>query len=272
MIASQAFGVLATLILLMLSGETMPGAEALAWAGLAGVAGMFGLAFFYRALSGGTMALIAPVAGVVGAALPAGLALLTGEHVGAVRLAGLAAALLAIAFISLPARSETHARISGRDLGLALLAGVGFAAFFLTLDRSTAEGGDAWWPLLTVRLASLATVLLAILALAAVTQSGSFGARIEGVVGWQRLRRRTQPSMRAVIPLFLIAGLGDQGGNVFFLFANQHDALSVAVVMSSLYPIVTALWAAGLLHERLSRLQIGGVALAGVAAGLIALG
>jgi drug/metabolite transporter (DMT)-like permease len=59
---------------------------------------------------------------------------------------------------------------------------------------------------------------------------------------------------------------------MFFLFANEHDALSVAVVMSSLYPIVTALWAAGLLHERLSRLQVTGVALAAVAAGLIAAG
>ena len=74
------------------------------------------------------------------------------------------------------------------------------------------------------------------------------------------------------MPLFLIAGVGDQGGNVFFLFANQNDALSVAVVMSSLYPVVTALWAALLLHERLSRLQVTGVALAAVAAGLIALG
>jgi drug/metabolite transporter (DMT)-like permease len=272
MIASQTFGVGATTILLLVSGEALPGAESLAWAGLAGVCGMFGLAFFYRALSGGTMALIAPVAGVVGAAVPAGLALLTGEHVSPLRLAGLAAALLAIAFIAVPARSTTHASIGGRDLGLALLAGGGFAAFFLCLDRSTAAGGAAWWPLLTVRLASLATVLLGILAIAAVRQSGPFGARIEGVVGWRRLKSRKQPSMAAVIPLFLVAGLGDQGGNMFFLFANEHDALSVAVVMSSLYPIVTALWAAGLLHERLSRLQVTGVALAAVAAGLIAAG
>ena len=92
----------------------------------------------------------------------------------------------------------------------------------------------------------------------------------EGI--WTRLRHRTNPTALAVLPLFLVAGLGDQGGNVFFIFANQHDALSVAVVMSSLYPVVTALWAAFLLHERLSRLQVTGVGLAAVAAGLIALG
>src|SRR4029079_6281564 len=81
MIASQAFGVGATTILLLLSGEAVPGTAALAWAAAAGLFGMFGLACFYRALSGGTMALIAPIAGVVGAALPAAFALLTGDHV-----------------------------------------------------------------------------------------------------------------------------------------------------------------------------------------------
>jgi drug/metabolite transporter (DMT)-like permease len=273
MIASQAFGVGATAILLLISGEAMPGAEALAWASVAGVSGMFGLAFFYRALSGGSMALIAPVAGVVGAALPAAVGLLSGEHLSPARLAGLAAALLAIAFISVrPRTARRHASINPTELGLALLAGLGFAAFFLCLDRSATEGGEAWWPLMTVRVVGLATVLLAIAAIAAFRQTGPAGARLDGVVGWSRLRNRRQPSMAAVVPLFLIAGLGDQGGNVFFIFANQHDALSVAVVMSSLYPVVTAVWAAALLHERLSRLQVAGVGLAAVAAGLIALG
>jgi drug/metabolite transporter (DMT)-like permease len=187
-------------------------------------------------------------------------------------LAGLAAGLLAIACISVPASSARHARISVPELALALLAGVGFAAFFLCLDRSAAEGGEAWWPLLTVRVVGLSAVLVAILVIAGIRHSGSIGARLDGVVGWTHLRNRTNPTARGVLPLFLIAGLGDQGGNVFFLFANQNDALSVAVVMSSLYPVVTALWAALLLHERLSRLQVTGVGLAALAAGLIALG
>src|SRR5262249_9125996 len=134
MIASQVFGVGATTILLLFSGEAMPGGSALVWAGAAGLAGMFGLAFFYRALSGGAMALIAPIPGVVGAALPAAVALLSGDHLSAARLAGLAAGLLAIAFISVPASSARHVRISGREVALALLAGIGFAAFFLCLD------------------------------------------------------------------------------------------------------------------------------------------
>lgn len=273
MIASQAFGVGATTVLLATSNEAAPPTEALWWAGLAGICGIVGLAFFYRALSGGRMALIAPIAGVVGAAVPAAVALLTGDHLSGARLAGLIAALLAIAFISVPTgEARGHAALGPIDLALALLAGVGFAAFFLCLDRSAAEGGEAFWPLLAVRLIGLATLLTSVVVVAAVGRAGSFGGRVDRVLGWSRLRAPGGPSLGTILPLFAIAGLGDQGGNVFFLFANQHDALSVAVVMSSLYPIVTVLWAAALLHERLSRLQVAGVALAALAAGLIALG
>jgi drug/metabolite transporter (DMT)-like permease len=273
MIASQSFGVGATTVLLAISGEAVPPGEALWWAGLAGISGIVGLAFFYRALSGGKMALIAPIAGVVGAALPAAVALLTGDHLSGGRLAGLVAALLAIACISVPAGdARRHATLGPIDLALALLAGAGFAAFFLCLDRSAAEGGDAWWPLLAVRVVGLSALIASVVVVAAVGRAGSFTGRVDDVVGWSRLRAPGGPSLGAVLPLFVIAGLGDQGGNVFFLFANQHDALSVAVVMSSLYPVVTVLWAAALLHERLSRLQVAGVALAALAAGLIALG
>jgi drug/metabolite transporter (DMT)-like permease len=273
MIASQAFGVGATTVLLTISGEAVPAAEALWWAGLAGIAGIVGLAFFYRALSSGRMALIAPIAGVVGAALPAAVGLLTGDHLSGARLAGLVAALLAIAFISVPAgEARGHARLGPVDLVLALLAGAGFAAFFLCLDRSAAEGGEAWWPLLAVRLVGLSALITSVVVLAAVGRAGSFTTRVDRILGWSRLRGPDGPSLGAVLPLFVIAGVGDQGGNVFFLFANQQDVLSVAVVMSSLYPVVTVLWAAALLHERLSRLQVAGVALAALAAGLIALG
>ena len=153
-----------------------------------------------------------------------------------------------------------------------MLAGVGFAAFFLCLDRSAAEGGQTWWPLLMVRVVGLSAILAAIVVVAAVGRVGSFRGRLDRIVGWSRLRGPDGPSLGAVLPLFVIAGLGDQGGNVFFILANQHDALSVAVVMSSLYPVVTVLWAAALLHERLSRLQVTGVGLAALAAALIALG
>ena len=66
----------------------------------------------------------------------------------------------------------------------------------------------------------------------------------------------------SVIALVVVAGAGDLGGNVFYVLAVGADALSVAVVLASLYPIVTTILAAVFLHERLGRLQVAGVLLA----------
>jgi len=63
--------------------------------------------------------------------------------------------------------------------------------------------------------------------------------------------------------------LADLGGNAFFLLAKETDALSVAVVLSSLYPVVTTILAAIFLHERLRPTQIAGVALATVSVPLM---
>ncbi len=62
--------------------------------------------------------------------------------------------------------------------------------------------------------------------------------------------------------LLLATGLGDLGGNTFFVLASQADAFAIAVVLSSLYPVVTIILAVVVLHERLRPHQIVGVALA----------
>jgi drug/metabolite transporter (DMT)-like permease len=67
----------------------------------------------------------------------------------------------------------------------------------------------------------------------------------------------------------MLAGLGDLGGNVFFVLATQVGELAVAVILSSLYPVVTTILAAALLHERLRRIQVAGVALATISVVLL---
>jgi len=63
----------------------------------------------------------------------------------------------------------------------------------------------------------------------------------------------------------------DASANGMFQLAAQRGQLSVVAVIGSLYPAATALLARFLLHERLSRIQLGGVVLAFVAAALLAL-
>jgi drug/metabolite transporter (DMT)-like permease len=57
-------------------------------------------------------------------------------------------------------------------------------------------------------------------------------------------------------------GLFDSTANVLFAAANTRGELEVVSVLGSLYPAVTTLLAVVLLHERLGRLQLAGVALA----------
>jgi drug/metabolite transporter (DMT)-like permease len=104
-------------------------------------------------------------------------------------------------------------------------------------------------------------VLLGIVFIAWRRHSGSWRDRTVNALGIDRFRR-TGHTFVGALPLFLIAGAGDMGGNFFFVLANNSDALSVAVVLSSLYPIVTTILAAVVLRERLRPVQIAGVVLA----------
>ena len=77
---------------------------------------------------------------------------------------------------------------------------------------------------------------------------------------------------KAVLPLVLLAGLGDVTGNVFFMIATSSGALAVAAVLTSLYPVGTILLARIFLKERIALSQNIGIALAIGACALLAAG
>jgi drug/metabolite transporter (DMT)-like permease len=243
-------GLVGAAIVLTLTGERPPPGLALAWAALAGVLGVSGLAALYQALADGLMTLVSPIAAVIAAGVPAAVGLLAGEALSAPELLGLICALFAVVMVSLP-RGE--ARLARRELLLALGAGLGFAGFYLGADQAEAGGGGPWWIVFTVRLASMLLLLAATAALA-------YGGR----------RPRLALPL-AVAPILLLAGLGDLGGNLFVVLALATAPLSVTAVVSSLYPVVTILLAAGTLGERLGRLQGAGVGLALLGIVLIAI-
>jgi drug/metabolite transporter (DMT)-like permease len=60
--------------------------------------------------------------------------------------------------------------------------------------------------------------------------------------------------------------------NVFFVLATQRTLLSIAAVLTSLYPAITVLLATAILKERLRRVQLVGLAAAIVGIALISLG
>ncbi len=247
-------------MLLLISGEAVPPGEALLYSTLAGGSGAFGLGCFYLALSRGTMGLVAPMTALLAAAWPASIALVTGDGVSQLVIVGMGAALLAVVLISLPDRRlgspamPTYHGSRRREWLLILGASLGFGGFFLLVGASGDAGAEVWWPLFMIKLAGVISVVAAALVLAPM---GRFPGIKLGA---------------AALLMGALAGIGDLGGNLFFVLAGAEGELAVVIVLTSLYPIGTAILARIFLHERLSPLRMLGVGLAVLGVILIGLG
>ena len=69
----------------------------------------------------------------------------------------------------------------------------------------------------------------------------------------------------------MLTALFDTSGNLLYVAATRAGRLDVAAVLASLYPASTILLAGWVLHERLTRRQGVGMAVAVVAVALITL-
>jgi drug/metabolite transporter (DMT)-like permease len=240
-IGAQAAGVVLLVVLALALAEPVPSRTAVCWSTLAGVAGSVGIAALYRALAVGQMGIAAPVTAVLSAGLPVLFhAALAGPPTMA-RAAGFGMALVGVWLLSRPDR------VKGRPpgFGLALVSGLGFGGFLILIAQ--AGQSTVLWPLAVSKAASLTTMLMA-----------AFSTR------------RAERVSTGLLPLILLAGILDVGGNAFFMLAAQLGRLDVAAVLSSLYPASTVLLAGVLLRERVSRTQAAGIAIALVAIPMIA--
>jgi len=87
------------------------------------------------------------------------------------------------------------------------------------------------------------------------------------------MQRRAFAAIRGrMLALVVAAGVFDAGANMFFLLASREGLLSLASVLTSLYPAVTVILAVALLHEHTSRVQRIGLGLAAAAIILITSG
>lgn len=213
----------------------------------AGVVGPLALAAFYRALSVGTMGVVAPVT-ALGVVVPVAAGLVGGESPSGLQLAGIVAAVVGVVLASGP---ELR---GGRTMPLVLaaLAAVGFGTVFLLLAEGS-EGGSIGAVVMTLLTMRLTTVLL-------------MTGLLVGARRWELGVRR------ADLPVLVAIGAFDVGANAAFAVASQSDLLSITAVLSSLYPVVTVLLARRFLAERLVGLQLPGVGLALVGVLLLASG
>jgi drug/metabolite transporter (DMT)-like permease len=241
MAGSYTIGLALLIALALALGESSPAPADLAWAAAAGVAGGAGLTAHYRGLAVGRMGVVAPVAAVIGVAIPVLFSAITEGLPSEAQMAGFALALIGVGLVS--RRASESDRPSG--LGLAVLAGLGFGSFFVLIDHVSQDA--VFWPLVAARGASL-------LALVTIAQANG---------------RVWRPPRRA-LGIVAVTGLLDVSGNTFFLLAAQAGRLDVASVLASLYPAITVLLARGLLGEDIARWQGVGIIAAICAVPLIA--
>jgi drug/metabolite transporter (DMT)-like permease len=234
-------GMLGIGALALITHAPFPGIVSVAWSLLAGSLGGLALVFFYRALARGNMGLIAPVAAVLSAAIPTLVTAFAEGVPGPRHLLGFVLAGVGVWLIS---RTEGAA---GRPegLGVAVLAGIGFAGFFLCTHR--AGNSSALWVATCSRFASFV---------------------VTGAILLLGKHWRAVPA--AVLSIAVVAGILDTGGSVAFIRAAQIGRLDDAVVLSSLYPAITVLLARIFLHEHFSRARTVGMVAALAAVPMIA--
>jgi drug/metabolite transporter (DMT)-like permease len=232
---SQSFGLLFAILALPLLADQGLSTGEFAIAAGAGAAGVVGLIGFYSAMSMGTMSLVAPIA-AMGVAVPVFVGLVRGEDPGALQLAGVVVAVVAIVLVTRE-DSEQQRTTSRLPIALALLAALGFGAF-LTLIDSTADI-DTAWTLAAVRVGGVSVAAIALLA-----------------------TRPTVGLTSAAVPVLAVVGFFDVAANGIYALATTKGLLPVVAVGGSLYPAVTILLAHRFLDERLAPVQRAGVVLA----------
>jgi drug/metabolite transporter (DMT)-like permease len=237
----QLSGLGVLLFFALLFREPVPSLAEIGWSIAAGLSGTIGLGALYRGFAVGRVSIVAPVSAVVGAALPALYGALVDGLPAPLKLFGFALALGAIVLAS----QAAHQAGTNTALEYGLLAGLGFGGFFIFVHQA---GGEAstFFPLAVARAISIPLV---------------------AALGFAR---GVQFPPRAALAVIVLSGILDAGGNVFFLLASVLGRLDVATILASLYPATSVILARLVLHEKISRAQQFGVALALAAIMLIA--
>jgi drug/metabolite transporter (DMT)-like permease len=248
LVASQLTGLLLVAVFVAVRGEAAPGGDFAVFAALSGLAGVTGLAAFYRGLAVGNMGVVAPISATA-AVVPVAIGIATGDRPGAAQAAGL---VLALCGVALASREEVGGggeapRRAARGTGLAVVSAIGFGLFFAGMDR--AADADVGWAMLVNRITGVSLLTAAVVVLRPPLRAG----------------RRDAPVLFGV-------GALDVGANALFGIAAREGLLSLVSVLASLYPLTTVALAGLVLGERPHRVAQAGVVLAMAGVVLIVVG
>jgi drug/metabolite transporter (DMT)-like permease len=215
---------------------------------LAGVVNVTGLGLLYSALARHAAAVVAPIAAVVGSLVPVLWGLVQGERPSSLVLAGIAAAVVAAALVSL---APSERPVDGRRGALgAAAAGVALGSSLVLFSET--DPGSGQWPVLLARAGALVAVALVAVVLAR--------------------RQEVRMPQGLSLTLAVTAGVFDVAATALLVYAVRRELLSVVAPIASLAPAFTVVLAWVLGQQRVSSVQRLGLALAAAGLALIAAG
>jgi drug/metabolite transporter (DMT)-like permease len=234
-------GLVAIGILVAVRGEELPGPSFVLWGLLAGVLGAIGISALYQGLAVGQMGVVAPISASA-PMIPITFGLIRGDRPSSLQGIGIG---LAVVGVILTSRERVEGSRRGRvaqGAAFGLVAATSFGVSLLALDQSA--NADPYWATFIVRFGATVTVAAALLVI-----------------------RPAIRAARSYWPALAAIGVLDIAGTAFFSVATTKGLISIVAALITMVPVVVALLARFVVHERLQRIQIAGagLAVAGVA-------
>ncbi|MFJ3905604.1 EamA family transporter [Streptomyces sp. NPDC090025] len=256
-VVSQTIAVVVLGTIVLATGAFDQAGPLLWYAVAAGVIGPAAMLAFYRALALGPMGVVSPL-GSLGVVVPVAVGLFVGDRPGLAQFAGIAVAIVGVVLAGGP--ELRGAPVRRRAVLLTILAAFGFGAVMALIAEASTTVTGLFLALFVQRVTNVV---------------------VGGGALWLSVRRggpmlpEDGGGLRAVgaaLPALAFIGLADVAANGTYAIAAQRGPITVAAVLASLYPVVTALAARVVLKERLKAVQAAGAGLALVGTVLLATG
>ncbi|WP_030603613.1 EamA family transporter [Streptomyces achromogenes] len=252
-VVSQGIAAVVLSAIVLATGGWSEAGPRLWFAFAAGLVGPVALLCFYQALALGPMGVVSPLA-TLGVAVPVGIGLVLGERPGLFQAAGIVVAVTGVVLAGGP--QLRGAAVQRRAILMTLVAAAGFGTVFALIAEASTTVTGLFLALFVQRVTNVAVGGAALVA--SVRRGGA--AVPEDGFPW------------GALPALAFVGLADVAANGTYAMAARSGPVTVAAVLASLYPVVTALAARGFLNERLRGIQTVGAGLALLGTLLLATG
>ena len=254
-VVGNVMAIAAAILAVVVTTPADPTFEALLWGAAAGLGGGFGTLMLYRGLGRGRMGVVAPLSAIGTAVIPVVVGIVLGDRPSPQAWVGVLLALPAIWLVSTSSGPPSDGdgggpRVSSSEVVDGLLAGVGFALLLVALGLAGEDSG--LWPVVAGQGSSMALLTVV----------------LTGTLRAAEIRRPPLRDLAVAASIGILAG----AASILYFLSTHEGLLSIVAVLTSLYPAVTVLLAAVVLHEAISRRQGVGLGLAAVAVVLIVLG